>query len=107
MSSIKVKKLTMVHPAKETPKGSLWLTKLDMIIRAPYSHTDVLYFYSPNNTSCSKFFHTNILGEALSKALVLFYPMAGRLKLNNENGRYEIDCNAKVALFIEAESTKE
>uniref|UniRef100_A0A803MBV1 Uncharacterized protein n=1 Tax=Chenopodium quinoa TaxID=63459 RepID=A0A803MBV1_CHEQI len=102
-SSIIVKKSTMVCPAKETPKGSLWLSKIDMIIRTPYSHTNVLVFYPPNN---NKPFDPNIFKESLSKVLVPFYPMAGRLKFNHENGRYEIDCNAKGALFIEAESTK-
>ncbi|XP_021735737.1 anthranilate N-benzoyltransferase protein 1-like [Chenopodium quinoa] len=104
-SSIKVKKSTMVRPAKETPKGSLWLSKLDIIIRPPNSHTNVIHFYSPHKTS-SKIFDVNIFEEALSKSLVSFYPMAGRLKFNNENERYEIDCNAKGVLFIEAESTK-
>ncbi|XP_021747219.1 anthranilate N-benzoyltransferase protein 2-like [Chenopodium quinoa] len=104
-SSIKVKKSTMVRPAKETPKGSLWLSKIDMIIRTPYSHTNALFFYPPNNNT-NKPFDPNIFKEALSKALVPFYPMVGRLIFNDENGRYEIDCNAKGALFIEAESTK-
>ncbi|XP_021747917.1 anthranilate N-benzoyltransferase protein 2-like [Chenopodium quinoa] len=103
MSSIKVKKSTMVCPAKVTPKGSLWLSKIDMIIRTPYSHTNVLLFYPPNN---NKPFDPNIFKEALSKALVPFYPMAGRLKFNHENGRYEIDCNAKGALFIDCNATR-
>uniref|UniRef100_A0A803MBW2 anthranilate N-benzoyltransferase n=1 Tax=Chenopodium quinoa TaxID=63459 RepID=A0A803MBW2_CHEQI len=90
----------MVCPSEETPKGSLWLSKLDMMIRTPYSHSKVLFVYTPP----SNFFDTNTMKEALSRALVPFYPMAGRLILNNETGRYEIDCNAKGALFIDAES---
>uniref|UniRef100_A0A803L0E9 Uncharacterized protein n=1 Tax=Chenopodium quinoa TaxID=63459 RepID=A0A803L0E9_CHEQI len=92
MSNIKVKKSTMVCPAEETPKGSLWLSKLDMFIRQPYSHTNVLYLYSPNNTtSSSKFFDINIFKEALSKALVPFCPMAAdgasHLHFNNSRAR--------------------
>ncbi|XP_021747231.1 anthranilate N-benzoyltransferase protein 2-like [Chenopodium quinoa] len=98
-SSIKVKKSTIVRPAEETPKGSLWLSKLDMIIRQPYSHTNVLHLYT-------KAFDTDVFEEALSRALVPFYPLAGRLKFNDDNGRYEIDCNAKGVVFVEAESTK-
>lgn len=104
MNTIKVKKSTMVCPAKETPKGHFWLSKLDMMVRSPYTHTKVLFLYSPP-TSSSNCFDPNIMKEALGRALVPFYPMAGRLIFNEENSRYEIDCNAKGALFIEAEST--
>ncbi|XP_042058587.1 shikimate O-hydroxycinnamoyltransferase-like [Salvia splendens] len=40
---------------------------------------------------------------ALGRALVPFYPMAGRLKVD-EDGRIEIDCNAEGVLFVEAEA---
>lgn len=43
----------------------------------------------------------DILEEALSKALVPFYPMAGRLK-SSLNGRIEINCNAEGVLLVEA-----
>ncbi|KAJ0966463.1 hypothetical protein J5N97_027601 [Dioscorea zingiberensis] len=36
--------------------------------------------------------------EGLGKALVTFYPLAGRLSLD-EDGRLEVDCNAEGALF--------
>ncbi|KAI5326004.1 hypothetical protein L3X38_035078 [Prunus dulcis] len=42
--------------------------------------------------------------KALSKALVPFYPMAGRFKLNHHNGLLEIDCNSQGVLFAVAES---
>ncbi|KAA3480055.1 shikimate O-hydroxycinnamoyltransferase-like [Gossypium australe] len=44
------------------------------------------------------------LKEALSKILVPFYPIAGRLGYD-ENGRLEIICNAEEVLFVEAETT--
>ncbi|XP_028124854.1 shikimate O-hydroxycinnamoyltransferase-like [Camellia sinensis] len=37
----------------------------------------------------------------LSRVLVPFYPMAGRLG-RDEDGRIEIDCNAEGVLFVEA-----
>ncbi|KAL2931974.1 Anthranilate N-benzoyltransferase protein 1 [Bienertia sinuspersici] len=108
MMSIKVKETSMITPAEATPKTSLWLSKLDMIIRTPYSHTNVLFLYNnhnnDDNNSSSTYFDTNILKESLSKSLVPFYPMAGRLTFDSEKQRYEIDCNAEGALFIEAES---
>nr|O24645.1 RecName: Full=Anthranilate N-benzoyltransferase protein 1; AltName: Full=Anthranilate N-hydroxycinnamoyl/benzoyltransferase 1 [Dianthus caryophyllus]CAB06427.1 anthranilate N-hydroxycinnamoyl/benzoyltransferase [Dianthus caryophyllus]CAB06429.1 anthranilate N-hydroxycinnamoyl/benzoyltransferase [Dianthus caryophyllus] len=108
--SIQIKQSTMVRPAEETPNKSLWLSNIDMILRTPYSHTGaVLIYKQPDNNednihpSSSMYFDANILIEALSKALVPFYPMAGRLKINGD--RYEIDCNAEGALFVEAESS--
>ncbi|XP_021747201.1 anthranilate N-benzoyltransferase protein 2-like [Chenopodium quinoa] len=106
--STKVKETTIICPEQETPKGSLWLSSLDLITRSPYTHTHVLFVYEPNkaqNTNSTPFFDTNLIKETLSKALVAFYPMAGRLKTNNKTGRIEIDCNAKGASFIEVETT--
>ncbi|XP_021756632.1 anthranilate N-benzoyltransferase protein 2-like [Chenopodium quinoa] len=41
---------------------------------------------------------------ALSRALVSFYPLAGRLRKNESNDEIEVDCNAEGALFIEVET---
>ena len=51
------------------------------------------------------YFDAEVLKETLSKVLVDFYPMAGRLR-KDENGRLEIDCNDEGALFVEAETTE-
>lgn len=53
------------------------------------------------------FFETSLLKESLSKALVAFYPMAGRLQENHKTGRIDIDCNAQGAVFVEVETTHE
>ncbi|TYJ32735.1 hypothetical protein E1A91_A05G055900v1 [Gossypium mustelinum] len=47
---------------------------------------------------------SNLDMEALSKTLVPFYPMAGRLGCD-ENGRFQITCNAEGVLWIEAETS--
>ncbi|XP_021724110.1 shikimate O-hydroxycinnamoyltransferase-like [Chenopodium quinoa] len=113
MKNIKVKEITTVCPADEdTPKGSLWLSSLDLITRSPYTHTQLLFVFdqpSSSSSSSSSFFDTTLLKEGLCKVLVPFYPMAGRLKTGwkNGKGRIEIDCNAKGALFIEVETTHE
>lgn len=64
-------------------------------------HTPVVYFYRPDGSS-SNFFDANVLKEALRRVLVPFYPMAGRLNLD-ETGRVEIDCNGEGVLFVEAD----
>ncbi|KAE8658128.1 Hydroxycinnamoyl CoA shikimate/quinate hydroxycinnamoyltransferase [Hibiscus syriacus] len=50
------------------------------------------------------FFDTKVLKEALSRILVSFYPVAGRLGYD-ENGRLQIVCNGEGVLFIEAETS--
>ncbi|KAG4144705.1 hypothetical protein ERO13_D05G054200v2 [Gossypium hirsutum] len=97
---VTVKGSTMIRPAQDTPKERQWISNLDMVM-ATY-HVPLLFFYKPNGSS--DFFKPQVLKEALSKTLVPFYPMAGRLGLD-ENGRLEILCNAEGVLWIEAETT--
>ncbi|KAK8515390.1 hypothetical protein V6N12_075433 [Hibiscus sabdariffa] len=96
---ITVKKSTMVYPAEETPKHRLWSTNLELLMTL--HHVPTVYFFRPDGSS--DFFDAKTLMEALSKVLVPFYPMAGRLG-RDENGRVEIICNGDGALFIEAET---
>lgn len=97
---IVVKELTMVKPATDTPQTNLWNSNVDLVV--PNFHTPSVYFYRPLS-GASNFFDSNVLKEALSKALVPFYPMAGRLK-KDEDGRIEIECRGQGVLFVEAES---
>ncbi|GMI93638.1 hydroxycinnamoyl-CoA shikimate/quinate hydroxycinnamoyl transferase [Hibiscus trionum] len=95
-----IKESTIVRPAEETPIKSLWNSNLDLLITR--FHVPTVYFYKPNGTSV--FFDTSRLKEALGKVLVPFYPVAGRLGLD-QSGRLEITCNAEGALFVEAETS--
>ncbi|PPR83576.1 hypothetical protein GOBAR_AA37136 [Gossypium barbadense] len=90
---ITIKESTIVRPAEGTPKR--------IIVMARY-HLPTIYYYKPNGSS--DFFDTGRLKETLSKILVPFYPIAGRLGYD-ENGRLEIICNAEGVLFVEAETT--
>ncbi|KAI3956476.1 hypothetical protein MKX01_016889 [Papaver californicum] len=97
---ISIKESTMVRPAEETPRRGLWNANVDLVV--PRMHTPSVYFYRPNGSS--NFFDCTVLKEALSKVLVPFYPMGGRLK-RDEDGRIEIDCNGEGVLLVEAETT--
>ncbi|MFS7964575.1 putative quinate O-hydroxycinnamoyltransferase [Helianthus anomalus] len=95
-----VRESTMVRPAEEETKAKrLWLSSLDLM--ATNDHAEQVYFYRPNGAL--NFFDTRVMKDALSKALVAFYPLGGRLK-HGEDGRIEIDCRGQGALFVEAES---
>ncbi|GMN36304.1 hypothetical protein TIFTF001_005923 [Ficus carica] len=100
MVSINVKRSTMVRPVEETPCRILWNSGLDLVV--PSMHTPSVYFYRP--TGAANFFDAAVMKAALSKALVPFYPMAGRLR-RDDDGRIEIDCNAHGVLFVEADTS--
>ncbi|KAK8496112.1 hypothetical protein V6N12_046679 [Hibiscus sabdariffa] len=86
-------------PCSTYSERTHWLSNLDMVMTP--LHFPVLFFYKPNGSS--DFFKPQVLKEALSKALVPFYPMAGRLGCD-ENGRFQIICNAEGVLWVEAET---
>ncbi|EPS67739.1 hypothetical protein M569_07035, partial [Genlisea aurea] len=90
---------TKVLPAAETPRGSLRISNVDLVV--PNAHMSTVYFYRP--TGASDFFDSGVLKAALAKTLDAFYPVAGRLK-REEDGRVVIDCNCEGALFVVAES---
>lgn len=98
---IRIKKRTLVCPAQETPKRTLLLSDLDLVVPAAYVF--LVYFYRRPKDS-SNFFEAGLLKNALSNALVPFYPLAGRLG-KDENGRIQILCNQKGVLFAEAEAS--
>ncbi|KAJ0090661.1 hypothetical protein Patl1_14612 [Pistacia atlantica] len=74
-----------------------------MEIQTYRAHIPLVYFYrrQPSQTADrSDFFGSCVLKEALSKALVAFYPLGGRLG-RDENGEAAIDCNGEGVLFME------
>ncbi|KAJ3677186.1 hypothetical protein LUZ60_002910 [Juncus effusus] len=97
--NISTRQSTIVPPSEPTPQHRLWNSNLDLVV--PRFHTPSIYFYFPDGSS--NFFDCTALKSALSRALVPFYPMAGRLA-RDTNGRIEIDCNSRGVLFVEAES---
>lgn len=89
----------MVQPSEPTPKIHLWNSNIDLIV--PRFHTPSVYFFKPNPDP--NFFDYNLLKLALAKALVPFFPMAGRLA-RDEDGRIEIDCSGQGVLFVHAQT---
>ncbi|KAJ3696886.1 hypothetical protein LUZ61_000591 [Rhynchospora tenuis] len=87
-----------VVPSDETPKGRLWLSNLDQV--APRYFSGFVCFY--NKTEATSFFSVEVLKASLSKALVLFYPLAGRY-IVGPDGRVELDCNAEGCFFVRAQ----
>ncbi|KAI3947051.1 hypothetical protein MKW92_039556 [Papaver armeniacum] len=99
MLKVTVKESSIVKPAEETPKVCLWTSNIDQL--SPI-HVQTVSFYRRPASTCD-FFNSTVLKDGLSKVLVTYYPMAGRLK-RNEAGRADIDCTGEGVIFIEAET---
>lgn len=99
MANVRFKACYTVKPADPTWKGSLSLSEWDQI--GFVNHIPTTYFYPPGPTPVETI--TESLKESLSRALVSFYPLAGRLQWI-DGGRLELNCNAMGVPFVEAES---
>ncbi|CAM0871162.1 unnamed protein product [Alopecurus aequalis] len=97
-SALRVVESCLVTPSEETPRGGLWLSALDLAL-TKRGHTPVVLVYSASATADDDFFNVAKLKESLAKALVPFYPLAGRLSANSEDGRIEVNCNGEGAHF--------
>ncbi|KAK4479457.1 hypothetical protein RD792_014971 [Penstemon davidsonii] len=99
---VTIKATHIVRPAEPTPEKIMYLNACDQI--KDITHTPTIYFYNHS----SKLESQNIIStlqDSLSKALVLFYPLAGRLSWAEEGGsRVELHCNGKGVPIFEAES---
>ncbi|KAI4357058.1 hypothetical protein L6164_001032 [Bauhinia variegata] len=89
-----------VVPSEPTPRGPFWLSECDHI--APWTHIPSIYVYKPNQNLDD---FVERMRESLSKILVHYYPVAGRLRWI-EGGRLELDCNEMGVTIWLAESPK-
>ncbi|KAI5417712.1 spermidine hydroxycinnamoyl transferase [Lathyrus oleraceus] len=102
-SSMTLKGDYMVRPKEPTWHGCLPL--FEWSLTGMISHTPIIYFYHPPpNWLISPTKIATTLKDSLSKILVQFYPLAGRLQ-NKGNGRFDLECNAMGVQFIEAETS--
>ncbi|XP_058788216.1 hydroxycinnamoyl-CoA:piscidic acid hydroxycinnamoyltransferase-like [Vicia villosa] len=89
-----------VIPNEPTPHGRLWLSDIDQVVRM--RHTPTIYIYKPYQNPENAI---ETLKTSLSKILVQYYPMAGRL-CYTEGARLELNLNAKGAILLEAQTSK-
>ncbi|KAK7840979.1 acyltransferase GLAUCE [Quercus suber] len=97
---VTVHKSSLVFPSQETEKRTLFLSNIDQVLNFD---VETVHFFS-----CHKDFSPKIVADTLkntlAKILVPYDFFAGRLKLNSETSRLEIDCNAAGAGFVVASS---
>ncbi|KAK4479458.1 hypothetical protein RD792_014972 [Penstemon davidsonii] len=93
----------IVRPAEPTQNEAMYLNACDQI--KDRTHTPTIYFYKHSPVLDSGEDVIQRLQHSLSKALVLFYPLAGRLSWAEEGGsRVVLHCNGKGVPIFEAES---
>jgi len=103
---ITIKSSSIIVPSEPTPNGILWLSESDQMMQC--NHEPLIFIYKPNNNKDDGIlpFSSETMKSSLSRALVHYYPLAGRLR-QAQGDRFELDCNAKGAILLEAYSEAE
>ncbi|GMN23447.1 hypothetical protein TIFTF001_000133 [Ficus carica] len=124
--SLVKKDVELVKPSKPTPLDIvLSFSSIDNLLVLEIL-TQTIFVYRPNSKSQTSDLHDDhdhniennhhddhdhdhdqqdpaeVIKEALSKALVYYYPLAGRLKRQQDDGRLKLTCNANGVPFLVA-----
>nr|GMD74310.1 methanol O-anthraniloyltransferase-like [Ipomoea batatas] len=99
--SIKLSQPELVAPKTPTPKEKKALSDLDDQASLRYQMPG-LWFYE-NKESMVGHDPASVIKEGLAKALVFYYPLAGRL-FEGPNKKLIVDCNGEGVLFLKAEA---
>ncbi|OAY73091.1 Shikimate O-hydroxycinnamoyltransferase [Ananas comosus] len=90
----------VVGPSEETPRHALWVSNLDLVAARGFTPTVYFYRSGPAGPAGEA---VAALKAALGRALVRFYPLAGRLG-TDRSGRVRIECTGEGAAFSAARS---
>nr|GMD82043.1 methanol O-anthraniloyltransferase-like [Ipomoea batatas] len=101
MTKAQTSKPQLIVPSTSTPHEQKPLSDLDDQGTARV-HIPVLMFYR-NSVERRGEDPAMAIKEGLAKALVFYYPLAGRI-FEGENGKLIVNCNGKGVLFVEAKA---
>ncbi|OAY64364.1 3'-N-debenzoyl-2'-deoxytaxol N-benzoyltransferase [Ananas comosus] len=91
----------LVAPSKPTPRGKLPLSPIDKIQRLRFVLISSIHVFAYGDSGSVDVEIVNTIKQATSEALVLYYPLAGRL-VDVGDGDLCIECNGEGVGFIEA-----
>ncbi|MED6220837.1 hypothetical protein PIB30_048670 [Stylosanthes scabra] len=96
---LNIQYVVLVKPSKPTPSSVLSLSTID---NRPELNTlcQTIHIFQPPNNITQKDLVLRIK-EALSEALIYYYPLAGRL-IKHADGKLRIHCNAYGVPYVEA-----
>ncbi|KAF3447695.1 hypothetical protein FNV43_RR08398 [Rhamnella rubrinervis] len=98
----------LVVPAKPTPREVKKLSDIDNQQALRFQLPGITFYKNNPNPSMEGKDPAKVIREALGRALVYYYPLAGRLFEDcNNNNVLMVDCNGQGALFIEADADVE
>lgn len=98
--SVQVKEMSLITPSDSTPTHILQLSSLDSQLFLRFT-IEYLLFYKPF-PGCDRSATTDALKRALSRTLVPYYPLSGRVQARPDGSRLEVDCRVQGAIFVEA-----
>ncbi|KAG9453477.1 hypothetical protein H6P81_006381 [Aristolochia fimbriata] len=102
--SVRRGKPQLVSPTEPTPYEFKPLSDIDDQ-QALRFHVPVIFFYPHNPLITENRADPRlIIKEALSKALVYYYPLAGRIREVGPNGKLTLECTGEGVLYVEADS---
>ncbi|KAF8009722.1 hypothetical protein BT93_J0649 [Corymbia citriodora subsp. variegata] len=99
-SHVTVKDAVLISPSEPTPSKILALSAVDSQLFLGFT-IEYLLLYKPRPGS-DRGHVTARLKAALARALVPYYPFAGRVRARPDGSRLEVVCRAQGALFVEA-----
>ncbi|KAH6762797.1 HXXXD-type acyl-transferase family protein [Perilla frutescens var. hirtella] len=102
-SSVHVNQAVLITPSEPTPNQILQLSALDsqLFVRFTFEY---LLVYKPRR-GIDRDVITGNVKSALGRALVPYYPLAGRVRPRPDGKGLEVVCRAQGALFIDAVSS--
>ncbi|CAL9008234.1 unnamed protein product [Prunus brigantina] len=102
--SVRVKEAVVVAPSEPTPTCVLNLSAIDSQLFLRFT-IEYLLVYAPRPVLNQEATTTRVK-SALAKALVPYYPLAGRVRPKADGSSLEVVCRAQGAVFIEAVSDR-
>ncbi|OVA01758.1 Transferase [Macleaya cordata] len=93
----------LIRPETPTPQELKYLSNIDDQAGLR-NHIPFVHFYGPKNDIGVGADPVPIIKQALSKALVHYYPIAGRLRKAEEKGKLVVDCCNEGVIFREADA---
>ncbi|KAL9243570.1 hypothetical protein vseg_017442 [Gypsophila vaccaria] len=93
----------LIPPAKPTPNESLQLSDLDSINTLRVQLSWIQFYKNCDNVGpyLSSLGPSKVIKDAIAKALVLYYPLAGRVRETRE-GKLVVECTGEGVLFVDA-----
>lgn len=101
--SVKRQAPELVVPARPTPREVKQLSDIDDQESLRFQIPLIFFYRNDPSSSMRGRDPVKVIREAISKALVFYYPLAGRLKEGYDR-KLMVECNAEGVLFIEADA---